>query len=342
MYSRFFCTTLLLGICNPAFAANFWLSTSGDPIQGSTPPLNPGAVPVVSHSAGVTTASIYIWARPDAGKTLANWSLNLVATDPNVLTFTDSDVSSYNVVVDDPDPNNVFVRWEAFNEPSGDSTALEDLKGFNLAGLGTPLTGISIGPQSTGVPFDDPFYDSTNDSWLLAKVDYMLTGSIGSSTDLFLQIGDDGMQNSSSDPNIIFEDSSLTSAVFGAVTDPNLNASLERNTNSLTKDATISIVSFVPDADFDGNNLVDGIDFLTMQRNLGITSGATPSQGDANNDSAVNGLDLGIWEQQYGGPPPLSVNQAPVPEPASAVLSLMAFCLLVRMRQRMAIEGNHV
>jgi hypothetical protein len=54
-------------------------------------------------------------------------------------------------------------------------------------------------------------------------------------------------------------------------------------------------------ADFDGDGDVDGRDFLTWQRGVGINSGATKAQGDANGDGRVNGADLTQWRQQFGG-----------------------------------------
>ncbi|MBX3434589.1 MAG: hypothetical protein KF847_14820 [Pirellulales bacterium] len=56
-------------------------------------------------------------------------------------------------------------------------------------------------------------------------------------------------------------------------------------------------------ADFGGNGIVDGSDFLTWQRGKGIASGASPAQGDANNDGAVDAADLAVWRDQFGTNP---------------------------------------
>jgi hypothetical protein len=67
---------------------------------------------------------------------------------------------------------------------------------------------------------------------------------------------------------------------------------------------TVSLVAEPPGlaSDFDGDNDVDGHDFLIWQRHLG---GAGNSQtGDATGDGAVDGADLGIWRAEYNRTPP--------------------------------------
>jgi hypothetical protein len=74
-----------------------------------------------------------------------------------------------------------------------------------------------------------------------------------------------------------------------------------------------------PDADFDGDNDVDGADFLTWQR--GFNTGSEHSEGDSDGDGDVDQFDLTNWETQYGGPPPLAAA-ATVPEPITFILFL--------------------
>lgn len=54
------------------------------------------------------------------------------------------------------------------------------------------------------------------------------------------------------------------------------------------------------DADFNGDGEVNGMDFLTWQRNYGRIGNALHSQGDADRNGAVNQHDLSAWESQYG------------------------------------------
>jgi hypothetical protein len=90
------------------------------------------------------------------------------------------------------------------------------------------------------------------------------------------------------------------------------------------------IVEFsVLPGDFDIDSDVDGNDFLTWQRHLG--GPGNHSQGDADGDGNVTDADLGIWKQQFG--PAAVAPSAAVPEPASALLALMAAAIVfVRCR----------
>ena len=87
----------------------------------------------------------------------------------------------------------------------------------------------------------------------------------------------------------------------------------------------------VDDADFDGDGDIDGADFLAWQRGLG-GAGTAKADGNANGDAAVDGLDLAVWETQFGTSS-VSLNAASVPEPASALLMLLAAPLLLVRRE---------
>jgi len=80
-----------------------------------------------------------------------------------------------------------------------------------------------------------------------------------------------------------------------------------------------------PNADFDGNGIVDGHDFLKWQR------GESPNP--------LSQSDLALWESQYGGPPPVSAVSA-VPEPTTYALALAALCLAMSSRRSQAAAGH--
>ncbi len=94
------------------------------------------------------------------------------------------------------------------------------------------------------------------------------------------------------------------------------------------------VVSPVPDADFNGNGTVEGRDFLDWQSNVGITSGATRDQGDADSNGTVDASDLAIWKAQYGAPQPLATAATTIPEPTSATLCIAAICLAIGRERR--------
>ena len=73
-------------------------------------------------------------------------------------------------------------------------------------------------------------------------------------------------------------------------------------------------------ADFDGDNDVDGVDFLIFQRGFGLVGQTDNSNGDADGNGVVDSADLAEWEAQYGMTFPLSANATAVPEPTSLML----------------------
>jgi hypothetical protein len=76
-------------------------------------------------------------------------------------------------------------------------------------------------------------------------------------------------------------------------------------------------------ADFNGDNIVDGADFLIWQRGFGSTGQPNKSTGDATGDGNVNGLDLDQWKLKFGGAPAVAAIGA-VPEPAALTLAGLA------------------
>ena len=64
-----------------------------------------------------------------------------------------------------------------------------------------------------------------------------------------------------------------------------------------------------PSADFNGDMLVDGSDFLTWQRGFGAPGG-TLATGDADLDGDVDADDLDVWQTQYGSAAAASVQVA--------------------------------
>jgi hypothetical protein len=85
-------------------------------------------------------------------------------------------------------------------------------------------------------------------------------------------------------------------------------------------------------ADFDGDQDVDGADYLTWQRGVGLTSTASFADGDANGDFNVDRGDLAYWRGQFAEASATAAAGA-VPEPATACLAIGGMVLLRRGRQ---------
>lgn len=93
------------------------------------------------------------------------------------------------------------------------------------------------------------------------------------------------------------------------------------NSALLPNEFLFETVEMTENANFDGDQDIDGADFLIWQRGFGIDDGSAElSDGDANGDGNVLSEDLAIWENQYSNAV-LSAATV-VPEPTGLVLML--------------------
>jgi hypothetical protein len=84
-------------------------------------------------------------------------------------------------------------------------------------------------------------------------------------------------------------------------------------------------------ADFDADGKIDGNDFLTWQRGLGV--GTTRAAGDADGNGTVNAADLTVWRNTYGFTASTAAAAGAVPEPGTMAMILLAAASLIRRRR---------
>lgn len=106
------------------------------------------------------------------------------------------------------------------------------------------------------------------------------------------------------------------------------------STNNGIQAFTLSLETPVTDdADFNGDGVIDGADFLTWQTGFGLSGQTDKSTGDADGDGNVNDADLAIWNTQFGTTtPPAAVGV--VPEPAALSLAAVGLAGLAAVRRR--------
>lgn len=86
-------------------------------------------------------------------------------------------------------------------------------------------------------------------------------------------------------------------------------------------------------ADFNDSGTVDAADLTHWQTGFGAANGAEPTQGDANGDQKVDGVDFLIWQRQLAAPNSAGQSLA-IPEPQSWLLIAMWLWASSTRRQR--------
>lgn len=205
---RILAVACLLGLfVASASATSIWVDNGNG---GSLPPA-PGSdliMPVEMPGIG-DPFWFYIYGRPDAGKTLANLSLDVGSSDPNGIWFT-------NVLLDNPflvragfPINKDVYRYEFTQDTSNGipvpSMQVEGVQGFTVTGA--QRLGAGLGPDTASL---DGGYDEGTDSWLLGSIH----GTVHrpGHYQIWLAIGENGLNNQG-------ESSLDTSVVFGPSTD---------------------------------------------------------------------------------------------------------------------------
>lgn len=305
-------------------SAHFWLATS-----------DVGPVVPTIYALPGSIGHVQVWARPDADRRLMAFSLDLEATTPGVVSFTDVDVLNPQLQAMPA----LYRHQLVFDSGTGLTVApdlIDSFLGYSFFdnALGLP-EGAGMGPQC-GI---DPQCSATSGapSWHLATISYTASMSFGT-TNLRLAIGEQGLWQTLPNANPA-EEPDETSAVFGLANDtinqwdadhpeetPDNNVDHRHSPQGLA-DAVIRVAS----ADFDSDGDVDGADFLTWQRNLGV--GTMHSQGDADGNGGVNEVDLAAWRFQFGTVDAALPAGSAAPEPTGVVVAWAAIAFATFRRR---------
>jgi autotransporter-associated beta strand protein len=125
----------------------------------------------------------------------------------------------------------------------------------------------------------------------------------------------------------LFDTPNLAGA-FSTITVP----ALDGRVWDLSQLETTGVLAVVAAADFDRNLAVDDADLVVWTTGMG-SNGATHSQGDADGDQDVDGLDFLAWQLQFGDMASDHFNSTQAPEPHGAlVLTTAALALVARRR----------
>jgi len=141
--------------------------------------------PNLSLTPGQTT-SLYIWAQPD--RHIVGADLDVQSTDPAVLEGTAVEVYNPDIVIDAlGGADSGEDRWQGVSAGAagGDlATALGGVAVTEGYGLDPALDG-TVGPFLNR----DVLYDAAANAYLYARIDIQATGAPGSSTDLYIVVG---------------------------------------------------------------------------------------------------------------------------------------------------------
>jgi hypothetical protein len=163
---------------------------------------------------------------------------------------------------------------------------------------------------------------------ILAAGNLTLGGALAVS---FIDAGDGVFAPAEGDAFDLLDWGSLT-GTFSSISLPPLNG-LRWDTSQLYSNGVLSVVAAFLEADFNESGMVNGADLTPWKSGFGTSITAAHDQGDADGDQDVDGGDFLLWQRQLGMSSPLP-SATNVPEPATLLLVTVAWFAIARSGAR--------
>lgn len=160
-----------------------------------------------------------------------------------------------------------------------------------------------------------------------------ISGMLTADGTLNVAAGGNGFAARAGDVFDIFSFASATGA-FADILLPTLGAGLGWDTTNLLVTGELEVISVGLLGDFNGDGVVDSIDYAVWRENLGMSDAALNGNGTGDPSGLVVSADFDLWRQNYGATSASATGLAvPTPEPSSLLCLLAVLSAAAGMRR---------